>query len=89
MAFHCIQQSNQHGETRANQYDRKFKDWGVRKNLKSKEWRVIKYRVDKSKRAGKQCAVFVGGMLVPSEKLEKEIRRNDFPSAEERWGLGE
>ncbi|KAL2797432.1 hypothetical protein BJX66DRAFT_92549 [Aspergillus keveii] len=76
-------------DAKPNQYDRKFKEWGFRKNLKSKEWRIVKSRVEKSKRAGKQCDIFVGGMLVPKDKLEKEIRRNDFPSIQERFGQGE
>ncbi|KAL3462774.1 ankyrin repeat-containing domain protein [Aspergillus heterothallicus] len=74
---------------KAHQYDRKYKDWGCRKNLKAEEWRIIGSRISRSKEEieeeGKTSSVYINGMPVSANKIKKETRRNDFPSIRERY----
>ncbi|CEN60324.1 hypothetical protein ASPCAL02765 [Aspergillus calidoustus] len=67
------------------QYDRKFREWGWRKNLKSQEWRIIGSQIAQSKNAGKLPSVYINGMLVPEETVWRSTRRHDFPTIKERY----
>ncbi|KAF2145338.1 uncharacterized protein K452DRAFT_294994 [Aplosporella prunicola CBS 121167] len=66
------------------QYERQFKRWGFRKNLKAEEWKFVSRRLEKRKREGKETDLKIDGILVPRKKLQKEIDRN-FETALERY----
>jgi len=67
------------------QYERQFKIWKFRKNLKSHEWIFVHYRFNKRERCGKESELYVDGVLVPKKKIKKETARHNFPSITERY----
>lgn len=61
---------------RPQQYERRLKKWGVRKNLKAKDWVVIGRRIAKRKAEDdKESKLTVDGYLFPPEKVLKAISR--------------
>lgn len=54
-----------------NEYERQFKAWKFRKNLKKEHWKHIIPRVEKRKREGKETEVKFDGVVVPMEKIQK------------------
>lgn len=67
------------------QYERQFKIWKFRKNLKSHEWIFVHYRFNKRERNGKESELYVDGVLVPKKKIKKETARHKFPTITERY----
>jgi hypothetical protein len=70
------------------QYERQFKKWGFRKNLKSLEWKAVSHHLRKRKREGKESDLYVDETLVPEKKLRKETARNGFVSVWELYAQG-
>jgi len=54
------------------QYERQFKIWKFRKNLKSHEWIFVHYRFNKRERNGKESELYVDGVLVPKKRLKRK-----------------
>ena len=71
------------------QYERHFKIWNFRKNLKSHEWIFVHYRFNKRKRDGKKSELYVDGVLVSEKKIKKETARYNFPTITERYVSGD
>lgn len=69
------------------QYERRLKQWDFRKYFKAAEWKGIDHRVNKRKREGKESEVYKDGILVPKEKIRKEVARAAL-TVEERYGSG-
>jgi hypothetical protein len=63
-----------------SQYERQFKKWHFRKNLKNAEWNAVNVHLSKRKRDGKESDLYVDGILVPRKKVQKETSRNCFVS---------
>ena len=70
------------------QYERHFKQWGLRKNLKSHEWKAIRHHTSKRKFNGKESDLYVDGILIPNKKVRKETSRNNFTSTFDRIAQG-
>ncbi|OCK89480.1 uncharacterized protein K441DRAFT_278185 [Cenococcum geophilum 1.58] len=64
------------------QYERHFRKWGFRKNVNPSVWKFINHRQSKRKRAGKESDVYIDGVLVPKDKIRKEIGRNSVSTIE-------
>lgn len=58
-----------------NQYERKFKDWGFRKNLTCEEWKPVLATAKRRKESRKESKMTLNGVLVPSSKIKKEQMR--------------
>jgi selenocysteine-specific translation elongation factor len=71
-----------------SQYERHFKKWEFRKNLKNQEWRDVHVHLSKRKRDGKESDLYVDGILVPSKEIQKETSRNCFVSLLEQHARG-
>ena len=71
-----------------SQYERHFKKWKFRKNLKSEEWKAVHHHVSKRKRNDKESDVYIDDILVPREKVRKETSRNSFVSIVEQCVQG-
>ena len=71
------------------QYERQFKIWKFRKNLKSHEWIFVHHRFNKRERNGKESELYVDGVLVPKKKIKKETARHNFPTITERYTSGD
>ncbi|KAI9671342.1 MAG: Ankyrin-2 [Alyxoria varia] len=67
-----------------SQYERHFKKWGFRKNLKSSEWKAIHHKIDKRKREGKDSDLYVDGTMIKKQKVRKETSRNTCISTKYR-----
>ncbi|KAI1178309.1 ankyrin repeat-containing domain protein [Nemania sp. FL0916] len=71
-------------DKKKHQYEYQLKQWGIKKNLQSDDWRYISHRVQKRKKAGKLSTVTYFGMPLSKERVRKEIQRNtNIPTAEE------
>ena len=71
-----------------SQYERHFKQWKMRKNLKSHEWKAVHHHTSKRKHSGKESDLYVDGVLIPNKKVRKETLRNSFTSTFERVAQG-
>ncbi|KAF1828055.1 hypothetical protein BDW02DRAFT_603829 [Decorospora gaudefroyi] len=58
-----------------SQYERKLKDWGLRKNLTVKAWRKIFSHWEERIRQGKSSLVLIDGVAQSKEKIERELAR--------------
>ncbi|KAJ8133340.1 hypothetical protein O1611_g283 [Lasiodiplodia mahajangana] len=56
-----------------SQYEYQFKKWGVKKNLKRKDWENLHSQLQK--RAGKQSEVTVHGFTLSAKKVRRETQR--------------
>ena len=72
-----------------NQYARRLKQWGFVKNTPEESWKYIAHQVQKRKLKGKESETYVKGILIPDEKLKREISRYDLPTFAKRRRLGE
>ncbi|KAL5084611.1 hypothetical protein Trisim1_011612 [Trichoderma cf. simile WF8] len=70
-------------------YQRKLREWGIRKNRLGKEnWKVIDYKIKKKKQqSGKTPQVYIDGKLCPPQKVRKEIARQAFCSTIEKLSV--
>ncbi|KAI0443018.1 hypothetical protein F4803DRAFT_341135 [Xylaria telfairii] len=65
-------------------YEKQLRKWGVRKNLRRKDWEYIGHHINKRERKNKKSEVFYFGTLLPAPKVHKETQRYaDIPSARE------
>jgi hypothetical protein len=61
--------------TSKSEYEKYFKLWGFRKYLTKEEWTSIRHKVLGRKREGKECEVYLGGVLMPAKKVKRGIAR--------------
>ena len=80
----CTQTLNRND--RNSQYESKFKDWGFIKNLDEAEWRHIASRI--KMRQPKSTNVVLGGVLLPSAKVQKAIKRYSYQGTIDRLNQG-
>ena len=66
------------------QYERRFRKWGFRKNLKRNEWQLIGTKIERRKQAGLESQVYVFGEALSDDKVQKEISRYKVASKEKR-----
>ncbi|KAF2109741.1 ankyrin repeat-containing domain protein [Lophiotrema nucula] len=57
------------------QYEKHFKRWKFRKNLKKEEWIPVKKKVLARKREGKESDIYLEGVLMPAKKVKRGIGR--------------
>ena len=64
------------------QYEAQFKKWKWRKNLKKNDWKYVLRKIEerKSTRADRGSAVFLNKVIIPSEKVKREISRHVHPN---------
>ncbi|KAF4456840.1 ankyrin repeat [Fusarium albosuccineum] len=58
-----------------SQYETRFKKWGIAKNRKRVEWKVVAQHVEHRKAAGKKSDVFINGALVSEARVQREMTR--------------
>lgn len=58
-----------------NQYERKFKDWGFRRNLSAGEWEYVFQKKRKRDDLGKESQVLLNAMLIPADRIKKQQGR--------------
>jgi hypothetical protein len=61
---------------RKPQYLRRFKEWGLSKNITSEAWKVVEHRLRKRRLEGKETEVLLNGIIVDKKRLKKEISRH-------------
>jgi hypothetical protein len=73
-----------------SQYERQFKKWDFRKNMRQPErlWKAVGHRIEKRKKAGKNSDVYINGSRILASVIRKEILRYDHQTAMERYGPG-
>jgi hypothetical protein len=71
--------------SRKAQYEKKFKEWGFKKNHTKEDWRIVGNKVEQRKRAAKESNVYLDRELVPQKKLRKEISRQGYMSFTEQF----
>ena len=71
--------------SRKQQYEKKFKEWGYKKNHTKEDWRIVGYKVGQRKRAAKESNVYLDQELMPRKKLQKEISRQGYMSFTEQF----
>ncbi|KAL1622613.1 hypothetical protein SLS56_008660 [Neofusicoccum ribis] len=68
------------------QYEAQFKKWNFRKNVlkgqAERQWKTVKWKVEKRKRDGKDSNVYVDGVLPPNKKVKKEMARYNLTTIE-------
>ncbi|KAK4085863.1 hypothetical protein Purlil1_9820 [Purpureocillium lilacinum] len=64
------------------QFERKLKEWGLRKNrMKKGDWKVVSAKLAKRKReTGKDYEIYIDGVRCPSPKVRKETARHSYVS---------
>jgi len=73
---------------RKAQYELKFREWKLRKNFTTQEWKAASHRVGKRKKEGKESEVYFEGDLIPLKKAKKGISRYSFPTLLEKHRQG-
>ncbi|KAJ3541783.1 hypothetical protein NM208_g4443 [Fusarium decemcellulare] len=58
-----------------SQYETRFKKWGIVKNRKRVEWKVVAQHVERRKAAGKKSDVFINGAPVSEARVQREMTR--------------
>ena len=73
---------------RKAQYELKFREWKLRKNFTTQEWKAVSHRVGKRKKEGKESELYYEGDLIPLKKAKKGISRYSFPTLLEKHRQG-
>jgi hypothetical protein len=72
-----------------SQYEKKLKEWGLRKNLTKSEWQWVHSRLEKRKAAGKDdFELRLDGNVMDKKKVCKEANRNRPYNIQERQQAG-
>jgi hypothetical protein len=58
-----------------SQYERRFREWNLRKNLKRKDWQRVIEHVHKRARIGKESEVRLNGAILTNERIARESLR--------------
>jgi ankyrin repeat protein len=58
-----------------SQYESRFRRWGLRKNLKRKDWRGVIEHIKKREKEGKHSEIRLNGALIPKERISRECSR--------------
>jgi hypothetical protein len=78
--------SNLHRYLSKRQYEYRFQQWGLEKNMPGGNYPTIASKLGKRKAAGMESNVFWKGVLVPAAKLRKESSRHGYMTTLERLG---
>ena len=57
---------------------------GIIKNLKAKEWKYVNALMTERKKMNKESHVYINGIRVPQNKVERETARNGFQTTLDR-----
>lgn len=57
------------------QYERRLGKWGFVKKTTKGSWQIGSHKIEKRKKEGKDTLVYRDGVLVPPDKVTKEISR--------------
>ncbi|KIX96248.1 uncharacterized protein Z520_08026 [Fonsecaea multimorphosa CBS 102226] len=63
-----------------SQYMRQFKVWHVQKNRKGNFWKDVSLNLKSKHLTVDDVDIFLDGQLVPSNRLKRQISRNDLPT---------
>jgi hypothetical protein len=55
-----------------SQYEGRFREWNLRKNLKRKDWQTVIEYVHKRARIGKESEVRLNGVILTNERVARE-----------------
>jgi hypothetical protein len=58
-----------------SQYEARFREWNLRKNLKRKDWQSVIEQVHKRARIGKESEVRLNGAVLSNERVAREALR--------------
>jgi hypothetical protein len=58
-----------------SQYEARFREWNLRKNLKRKDWQSVIEQVHKRARIGKESEVWLNGAVLSNERVAREALR--------------
>ncbi|PQE30341.1 Ankyrin repeat-containing domain protein [Rutstroemia sp. NJR-2017a WRK4] len=71
-----------------SQYETRFKKWGFRKNMNDGDWkRVYKKFQQRKLNRRPESAVLFNGVLIPQDKVKKEIARHVPPTYQFTSGM--
>jgi hypothetical protein len=70
---------------RKAQYEKKFREWGFKKNHTKDDWKIVGQKIGKRKRTGKESAVYLDSELMQRKKVQKEISRQGYMSFTEQY----
>ncbi|KAK5952242.1 hypothetical protein OHC33_006715 [Knufia fluminis] len=68
-----------------SQYERNFKEWGLRKNHKQKVYACIDRELKRKHMDADSAEVIIGNVVYPRKKLKKAISRHVHLSLQSRW----
>ncbi|KAH8592686.1 ankyrin repeat-containing domain protein [Bisporella sp. PMI_857] len=71
-----IRRNDHNFDASKSQYDFQFKKWSFRKNLREEEWHFIYRCIGKRKMQSKDSLIYLDNSLIPSDKIESELRRH-------------
>ncbi|GAB1315418.1 hypothetical protein MFIFM68171_05628 [Madurella fahalii] len=61
------------------QYERKLREWGIRKNrMRNRDWFLIAQRIARRREQNKDSEVYIDGVQCPPSKVRKETARHGF-----------
>ncbi|KAG9237441.1 ankyrin repeat-containing domain protein [Amylocarpus encephaloides] len=66
-----------------NQFERKFKEWGFRKNFTKEELKAVLSKKHKRDREDKASQVSMNGMVIPEKRIRKEESRFTISEVQE------
>lgn len=67
------------------QYARKLKEWGFKKNRQNQEWSGLDCALKRRRVEVDKADVYFNGRLIPSKKLKREISRYVRPSLQTKY----
>jgi hypothetical protein len=71
--------------SRKAQYEKKFREWGFKKNHTKEDWKIVGHKVGQRKRAAKESNIYLDRELMPRKKVQKEISRQGYMSFTEQF----
>lgn len=67
-------------------YEKQLRKWGLKKNaMGQRNWKAVARIVEKRKNMGKSSEVYVQGIMVLPEKLQREISRHVLPTLRSKF----
>ncbi|KAK9420514.1 putative Clr5 domain-containing protein [Seiridium unicorne] len=71
-----VRMLEEHGFNRKkHQYENTFKKWGVRKNLRRKDWEFMGYTIQQRQRQQKESDILLYGALLPESRRNRALQR--------------
>ena len=61
-----------------NDYQKLFRDWGIKKNRTQEEWRILKRKLEARGAIHKKSVVYFKMKPLPDDKVKKELGRKSL-----------